>query len=247
MRISALLVLAVSLGFLAGCIKKGEAPQVEEQQAGGDKKGETVATAEATTKDTGGTKTTETTKPAVPPPPSGPDPEKIAAAIKKLGGRCEMDDKKNIVFVTLAGHETVNDAALDQLKGMTHLKELDLSLTGITDAGLAKLKELTALETLELYKTNVTDAGLAHLEGLKKLKELNLARTAVTDKGLAHLQRTQSAERPRPGPYPGGRPGRHPAENLVHLAALDFTGTKVSEQGVKELQKTLKKAKMKLK
>jgi Leucine-rich repeat (LRR) protein len=50
------------------------------------------------------------------------------------------------------------------LKGLTNLKELDLTSTKVTDAGLVHLKGLTNLRHLVLEDTQVTDAGLAAMQ-----------------------------------------------------------------------------------
>ena len=68
---------------------------------------------------------------------------------------------------------------------------MNLNGTRITDAGLVHLSGLTNLRDLwltgtgvGLTGTGVTDAGLVHLSGLKKLEVLDLDGTGVTDSGL---------------------------------------------------------------
>ena len=67
-----------------------------------------------------------------------------------------------------------SDAGLASLKGLTGLKELNLTSTDITDAGLAYLEGLPNLERLWLELTRVTPGGLVHLRGLSKLRRLYL-------------------------------------------------------------------------
>jgi hypothetical protein len=55
-------------------------------------------------------------------------------------------------------------AALDNLKGLSHLKHLDLCLTPVTDAELQHLKGLNQLKWINLYGTRVTDAGMKDLQ-----------------------------------------------------------------------------------
>ena len=84
--------------------------------------------------------------------------------------------------------QTVSDAGMDHLKGLTALHTLDLAGTQVSDAGLEHLKGLTALQTLDLSDTKVSDAGLEHLKGLTALQTLDLFGTEVSDAGLEHLR-----------------------------------------------------------
>ena len=83
----------------------------------------------------------------------------------------------------------IADAELEHLKGLTNLRELDLTNMQISDAGLLHLKGLTNLRELNHYANmHITDAGLVHLEGLTKLKDLDLMFTQVTDEGVKKLK-----------------------------------------------------------
>ena len=75
-------------------------------------------------------------------------------------------------------------SALEHLRELTNLRDLDLTSTKITDTGLANLTGLTNLKTLGLLDTKVTDAGLVHLKGLNKLVSLLLP-AQVTDAGVS--------------------------------------------------------------
>src|SRR5256885_1977002 len=90
-------------------------------------------------------------------------------AIKKLGGRVEVDAKR-------PGQPVVG---------------VDLANTKVTDAGLKvlkELKELKSLQTLYLNGTKVTDTGLKELKDLKNLRTLEVGFTAVTDTGVKELK-----------------------------------------------------------
>ena len=82
----------------------------------------------------------------------------------------------------------VTDAGLVNLRGLTHLRSLNLKNTKVTDAGLEHLRGLSQLRSVNLSGTAVTDAGLVHLTGLAKLQFLDLSGTQVADAGLVHLQ-----------------------------------------------------------
>jgi hypothetical protein len=74
----------------------------------------------------------------------------------------------------------VTDDTLEYLKGMTGLRELDVSDSAVTDRGLAALRGLP-LESLRLARTKVTDAGLAeHITPLESLTRLDVSGTEVT-------------------------------------------------------------------
>src|SRR3989304_6984363 len=72
------------------------------------------------------------------------------AEIEKLGGVYGGDKEspdRPIVGVWLRGTQ-VTDAALEHLKGLTNLQELQLHCPQVTDAGLEHLKGLTSLQRL---------------------------------------------------------------------------------------------------
>ena len=92
------------------------------------------------------------------------------------------------------------DVGLAQLRGCTHLKQLQLAAMDggrLTDRGLESLSGLTNLVHLSLVQMdedgpsrwNVTDAGLLRLRGLKELQQLELGSSAVTEAGIAELKR----------------------------------------------------------
>jgi hypothetical protein len=62
-----------------------------------------------------------------------------------------------------------DDADLSPLKGLQHLKELELSLFSPSDTQLTSLETLMSLRSLRLSFSSLTDGGLAHLKGLTKL------------------------------------------------------------------------------
>jgi internalin A len=82
----------------------------------------------------------------------------------------------------------VTDLGLEQIRGVSHLRELDLSRLPISDAGLANVRALPDLQSLWLAETRVTDAGLASLPDLPRLDTLFLDNTAITENGIVALQ-----------------------------------------------------------
>ena len=91
---------------------------------------------------------------------------------------------------------TISDNGLAYLNNLAKLKELDLQNANITDAGLVHLKTLKSLEILDLSGTRISHEGLVHLIHLTKLKTLNLygTRMTVNDRGLSHLNKLTALE-----------------------------------------------------
>jgi formylglycine-generating enzyme required for sulfatase activity len=110
-------------------------------------------------------------------------------------------------------HWVADAAALAHLKGLTQLREIDLSSAGITDAGLEHLKELTQLQIqkIDLTSTPITDAGLAHLKGLTQLRQVDLSSTSITGAGLEHLK------------------------GLTALREVDLSNTQITDAGLEHL------------
>src|SRR5437588_378616 len=82
----------------------------------------------------------------------------------------------------------------------------------VTDADLKELKNLKQLTSLNLGGTKVTDAGLKELKDLKQLTTLFLFATPVTNAGLKELK---------------------------DLTSLNLAETRVTADGVADLQKAL--------
>jgi hypothetical protein len=117
----------------------------------------------------------------------GPATEVSAvAAVEKLRGRVERDDKqpgKPVVLVDLY-YTKATDADLKGITSLEQVRSLDLGSTKVTDEGLKEFAALKQLRSLDLSHTKVRDAGLRHLAPLKQLQVLRLWSTKVTDKGL---------------------------------------------------------------
>ena len=88
------------------------------------------------------------------------------AAIRQLGGGVLYDDRffHNVQSVFLFMGD-VTDTDVENLKGLTQLKELGLNYTSVTDNGLEHLKGLKQLQQLDLRgTTKVTDVGVEKLQ-----------------------------------------------------------------------------------
>jgi hypothetical protein len=103
--------------------------------------------------------------------------------------------KPEVVVLQMANPD-VTDETLAYLKGMSRLRELDLSGTKITDAGLAMLRGLPALESLRLRDTGVTDEGFRDsLATMEKLRLLDLRGTKVSSDAVEKWKVTKSGRR----------------------------------------------------
>ena len=150
------------------------------------------------------------------------DDEAAIAALQKIGGKIERDDKapeKPVKTVNL-GVTQADDGALGSVKGFSKLEKLTLNNTKITDAGLDAIKPLASLKKLYLVDTKIGDAGVEKLKDLKELRVLSLSGTALTDAGLEHLKA------------------------LPNLEIIFVHGTKVTDEGIKKLKESLPKLKI---
>lgn len=105
----------------------------------------------------------------------------------------------------------LTSAGLRYLRGLRHLRLLDLSHTWVDDAGVELLSRLPRLERLYLSYTRVTDIGLHWLAALPDLQDLGLAGTGVTNDGLREIGR------------------------LANLRKLELASTAVGVEGLRHL------------
>ncbi len=125
-------------------------------------------------------------------PAVNPGEAATVAAIQKLGGKVEFDEKspdRPVIKVYLHG-TAVKDADLAVLKDLKKLQNLFLGKTKISDAGLEHLKTLPQLHTLSLNSTEVSDAGLKQLSAITTLQTLNLQESKVSVGGAEELRRS---------------------------------------------------------
>jgi serine/threonine protein kinase len=158
--------------------------------------------------------------------------------IEMLGGIIKVDEKfpgRPVIGVDFGSTE-VTDAGLEQLRGLTQLRVLNLSTTHVTDAGLEHVKGLTQLQVLSLYNTNVTDAGSEHLKGLTQLCELNLSYTQVTDAGLNRLKGLMRLQKLFLAHTPVTDAGLKHVGTLTQLQMLNLDGTRVMDAGLRYLK-----------
>ncbi len=92
---------------------------------------------------------------------------------------------------------TLDDAALEKLKGVGYISELNLSKTAMNDARMEILKDKRIsgfLLKLDLSHTDVTDAALDAMKDMGLLTEINLTGTKVTKAGVERFKKERAAD-----------------------------------------------------
>jgi mono/diheme cytochrome c family protein len=113
-------------------------------------------------------------------------PQDPAATSKAIE---QLKNIPSLVDLNLAGLK-LNDSDLANIEPLKNLLRLHLENTPITDAGTAHIKGLTNLRYLNLYNTPITDASVDNLKGLTHLHNLYLWQTKITDDGAATLKKS---------------------------------------------------------
>jgi len=202
--------------------------------------------------------------PGAKPNPSAQRAENVLAMFEKRGAKGKRDDSqpgKPIVGLDLKNCRLQEDEAellecftelrslsmfqvagladtvLKSVRGLTHLRYLDLTGTGVSNDGLALLSGLTELEALDLTDTKVGAPGLVHLSKLPNLRQLVLARTPIDDPALSRLPDLAKLEVLRLNQTRVSDKGLAQLSRLPNLTTLDLTRTQVSAEGLPHLKK----------
>lgn len=127
----------------------------------------------------------------------------------------------------------VNDYALESLKSLAVLRDLDLTYNEhVTDAGIARLRPLKSLERLLLEGTKITDSGIPAIASLTNLRELNLRNTQVTDSAIEELEPLGNLERLAIGGNRIAGFGLIYLRALPKLKHLDLSGMQLTDDGI---------------
>jgi hypothetical protein len=119
-----------------------------------------------------------------------------------------------VTHVGLASRK-VDDAALQSLAGLIHLRDLNLDSTDITDIGIATLRSMKELDSLSLRYTHISDRAISSLSDSPKLSVLHLTGTNVSDAAVENLARIQP------------------------LRQLFVRWTRISDKGAQQLRQTM--------
>ena len=102
-----------------------------------------------------------------------------------------LKEKPGTVVLQIANPD-VDDTTLENLRGMTQLRELDLNSSQISDEGLKVIAELPKLEELRLARTKITDDGFQkNLAAKGSLRKLDLSGTKVEGKSKREWKKAQ--------------------------------------------------------
>src|SRR5262245_34425600 len=138
-------------------------------------------------------------------------------------GLAELKDLKKLKSLQLAGCIRVTDKSAEVVKGFTDLEDLSLPST-ITGEGAKTLVGLKKLRKLYLGGAPMTDAAVKDIaDNMPELTDLNLGSSLpneVSDASVANLAR------------------------LKKLKALNLSGSKLTDAGLKDLQKALPECKI---
>ncbi len=137
----------------------------------------------------------------------------------------------------------VNDAAMENLASLQNLKILKLEYSSLVSDGIEQsLSKLATLEELDLAFVPVGDSLVKSVSRLPALKRLYLYGTNTSDVGLNELSRMQSLE----VLYVGSDEGAAITDQclsalnrLSRLEVLGIPGTRITDAGVRDLQKAL--------
>jgi Leucine-rich repeat (LRR) protein len=102
--------------------------------------------------------------------------------LKHLAGLKEL----RALYVGM-NRQTIKDAGVQSLSGLTALEHLDLQGASLTDKGVAALKHLKEMRSLDMNGPAITDESVEYLLGMTKLQHLNVSNTGLTEKGVERL------------------------------------------------------------
>ena len=200
-----------------------------------------------------------TTLPPAPPqedgaPAEAQKPEDRAAAewILKKGGIVQIriegayldinnldllpQEPFRVTRIDTVGKNDMDDAALENLKGLTDLKAVIMYDSKVTGAGLIHLKDSTKLEEVNFDRAPFTDAGLEQLQGFTDLAAIGLRSTKITDAGLARLAALPKVRLLALSHTGITDAGFEPLKGWTRLTSLWLDGMKVSGTGLAHLK-----------
>ena len=120
---------------------------------------------------------------------------------------------QNLRTLEVYNASSITDDGAAHLVALRSLEYLHLGPSKTTDESLRVLRKLPNLVTLELANNFLTDDGLRYLKDMRRLKDLYfLWNTGITDNGVPFLR------------------------SVKGLESLDVQGTKVTLEGLKELE-----------
>ncbi|HNT87335.1 MAG TPA: hypothetical protein PKL84_05670, partial [Candidatus Hydrogenedentes bacterium] len=98
--------------------------------------------------------------------------------------RLRHNDLHTLVLVG----EYITDAALGYVRGLRHLRGLELSYTKITDQGLSNLREMRLLQQIKLVDIAMSDIGFAEFDNCKEVRSLYIDGARITNRCITRLR-----------------------------------------------------------
>jgi hypothetical protein len=195
----------------------------------------------------------------------------VPDGLRKLLGRHFFETIRQVGFGNPndPNRPITDDDAMETLRSLPGVRDLDLVFTDVTDRGVERVveycpdlhylylhvnknitdeamksvKKLHRLHTLQLAGTLCTDAALSQLKELTQLRELTVAdsRTPsqITDEGLKHLGEMKSLTLLEVYAASVTNEGLVYLEDLPEMRELIFSKTKVTAEGAQRLQRRL--------
>ena len=111
----------------------------------------------------------------------------VAVATPKQDWQALVEDVRQNRLPRIESELVLGDEELDELRGITSLKEIELPNANVSDRAADSIGSVPSLEVLVLGNTAITDLGLEKLAALQSLRTLNLNESRATDGGLEHL------------------------------------------------------------
>ncbi|MEE3219282.1 MAG: hypothetical protein VX257_03415, partial [Planctomycetota bacterium] len=90
--------------------------------------------------------------------------------------------------IHLVDNPQIVDADLENVRGISQLKVLNISGSGVTDRGIVHVIGCTQLRDLDLSRTKITDVAASLLARIQSLRQLYVAGTDISGDGLEHLK-----------------------------------------------------------
>jgi hypothetical protein len=182
-------------------------------------------------------------------------------------GLKELKAFKHLKNLSFFFCENITDAGMKHVKELTTLETLSLTNTGVADDGIAELKGLKNLKTLytagSIFMTDksaktigtfanlesltlpstITPKGVKDLAGLKKLKSLYIGGATLSDEAVKDIaDNMPQLEGLNLGTLAGNGLTDESVPHLARLKklkTLSIIGAKLTDTGLKSLQKAL--------
>jgi hypothetical protein len=146
-----------------------------------------------------------------------------------------MDPRQDPVAASLP-QNTITDASLIYLRGLTSLRSLGLYGLPVTDEGLDVLKDLPNLGGLYLDRTKVRGPWFGRLKSLPGLALIYLDGSTMTDEGLGYLKGASNLQMLSLVDIPLTAQGLNHLISLPKLNRLDIKGCGLDFDAIDDFQ-----------